>query len=128
MALAELAAKKSQQRYTAEEVAEAIELSKGLVSVAARRLGCSRETVRLYAKRYVSVQRAIADAREDVKDLGEARLFQAIDRGEAWAVCFFLKTQGRDRGYVERIEQEHRGSIGHYVVDISGNSDTDESS
>jgi hypothetical protein len=25
-------------------------------------------------------------------------------KGEAWAVCFFLKCQARERGYVERTE------------------------
>jgi hypothetical protein len=34
-------------------------------------------------------------------------LYSAVLRGEAWAVCFFLKTQARDRGYVERQDHHH---------------------
>ena len=34
--------------------------------------------------------------------------------GEAWAVCFLLKTRGKKRGYTERQEQ---------VVQVSGQAD-----
>lgn len=41
-----------------------------------------------------------------MKMLGNAasRLAQAVDRGEAWAVCFLLKTQGKELGWSERYE------------------------
>ena len=38
--------------------------------------------------------------------MAELSLFKAIQTGEAWAVCFYLKTQGKDRGYVERYETQ----------------------
>lgn len=28
----------------------------------------------------------------------------AIDKGQAWAICFYIKTQGRKRGYVEKVD------------------------
>ncbi|MEI8016283.1 MAG: hypothetical protein D4R81_07615 [Nitrospiraceae bacterium] len=37
-------------------------------------------------------------------DEAEAALHKAVMRGEAWAVCFTLKTQGKGRGYTERLE------------------------
>ena len=37
-------------------------------------------------------------------DNTESALYVAALRGEAWAVCFLLKTQGKSRGYVERAE------------------------
>jgi hypothetical protein len=36
----------------------------------------------------------------------ESALYTAALAGEAWAVCFFLKTQGKARGYVERSRDE----------------------
>ena len=36
--------------------------------------------------------------------MAENSLFEAIRRGEAWAVCFYLKCMAKDRGYVERAE------------------------
>lgn len=32
-------------------------------------------------------------------DHAESSLQKAVLKGEAWAVCFFLKTQGKSRGY-----------------------------
>lgn len=29
---------------------------------------------------------------------------RAIDKGQAWAICFYIKTQGRKRGYVEKVD------------------------
>ena len=101
---------KSHPKFTAEQVAGAIRETRGLVTLAAQRLDCSPDTVRNYAKRYVSVAQALRDEREKMTDLAELSLYNAIQNRDAWAVCFYLKTQGKDRGYVER--QEHTGANG----------------
>src|SRR4029450_2769461 len=36
--------------------------------------------------------------------MAENSLYEAIRRGEAWAVCFYLKCMAKDRGYLERAE------------------------
>lgn len=97
--------------YTAQQMVEALESSRGLVSVAAKRMRCSPTTIRAYAKKHKSVAEAMRDQRAEVTDMAEAALFKAISNGEAWAVCFYLKTQGKDRGYVERTEQHQSGDI-----------------
>ena len=94
------------QKYSAERVATALEESKGMVSVAAKKLGCHPDTVRNYARRYQSVSKALEEAREGMLDAAELALYGAVVRGEAWAVCFYLKTQGKSRGYVERQQVE----------------------
>jgi hypothetical protein len=99
------------QQFTAEEVAAAVYEAKGLASIAAKRLGCTAHTVRNYAAKYPTVREAITQAREDLKDFAESKLLQAIDRGEVVPIIFFLKTQAKDRGYVERNEVEHSGSL-----------------
>jgi transposase-like protein len=100
-----------QPYFTADEVAEAIEAASGNITAAARRLGVNRETVRRYGIRYSTVRQAIATAREGVTDLAEARLIQAIDSGAPWAVTFYLRTQGRSRGYGEHVDLNHSGRI-----------------
>jgi hypothetical protein len=100
--------RKVNEKFTPEVMADALMKSKGLISVAARHLECDVNTVRRYIKQYASVQKAKDEAREGIKDLAEARLFQAIDRGEPWAVGMLLRTVGKDRGYVERSEHDHR--------------------
>ena len=94
------------QKYSAERVATALEESKGMVSVAAKKLGCHPDTVRNYARRYQSVSKALEEAREGMLDAAELALYGAVVRGEAWAVCFYLKTQAKDRGYVEHQKVE----------------------
>ena len=91
-------------RFTAERVTQAIRETRGLVSLAARRLGCTPKTVYVYIHRYPSVRQALQEEREAMTDLAELALYNKIQQGEGWAVCFYLKTQGRDRGYIERYE------------------------
>ena len=42
-------------------------------------------------------------------------LKRAVINGEAWAVCFTLKTLGKSRGYVERVQQEISGRDGQAI-------------
>jgi predicted transcriptional regulator len=116
-------------RYTAERVAQALRDTKGLVSLAAKRLGCSAQTVRNYVERYPTVQQTLHDEREAMVDIGELALYKSVQDGEAWAVCFILKCLGKERGYVERAEYtgkdgaairhevEHGGAIEVRAVD-----------
>src|SRR5262245_55682098 len=98
-------------RYRQIEVAEAVRASRGLVTLAARRLGCDRKTVLRYADRYPNVAEALEEARELQLDVSEARLFQAIEQGESWAIQFHLRTVGRHRGYSERHEVAVDGKL-----------------
>lgn len=106
------------EKYKAEQVIEAIKKTKGLVTHTARYLGCEPDTVRNYVKRYPSVAAALKEAREAVTDLAEMALYDAIEGRESWAVCFYLKTQGKSRGYIEKQQIEHSGHI-----DVSNLSD-----
>jgi transposase-like protein len=92
------------RKYTPEQMIKALEESKGLIAPAARALGCSRDTVRSYMKEYAEVALAERDAREATTDVAERKLYQAIENGEAWAICFYLKCQGKQRGYIEKAE------------------------
>jgi len=108
------------ERYSTEEMCEALMKAKGLVTVAARQLGCHPKTVRRYIDNHPTVAEAKTEAREGILDMAEARLFQAIDKGEPWAISSILRTLGKDRGYVERVEQDQRGHVEHYIVNIGG--------
>lgn len=75
-----------------------------MVASAARHLRVDRSTVNRYIKESAYLRQIVKDERELVTDITELKLFDAIASGEAWAICFYLKTQGKDRGYVERHE------------------------
>lgn len=91
-------------KFTQAQVAEALRETRGMVSLAADRLQCSQQSVRNYIERYPALTGVLADQRERMTDVAELKLAQAIQNGDAWAVCFYLKTQGKSRGYVERSE------------------------
>jgi predicted transcriptional regulator len=90
--------------HTIEEYEKALRDSKGMVSVAARMLGVTQQAVSYRVKTSTTLQRVRDEAREAMTDVAELRLYERIQAGEGWAVCFYLKTQGRSRGYIERTE------------------------
>jgi hypothetical protein len=92
--------------HTVEEYALAIREARGLVSHAARRLGVTDEAMRQRLKRTPTLRQVRDEAREAMTDLAESSLYEQVIRGEGWAVCFYLKTQAKDRGYVERVEEK----------------------
>ena len=92
------------ERFTAEQVIAAIKETKGLISQAAIRLNCDRGTIYDYMGRYPEIKDALKDEREAMTDVAELALYNKLLAGEGWAVCFYLKTQGRNRGYIERYE------------------------
>lgn len=91
-------------RLKPADYANAITEAQGLISVAARRLGVSRGAVYNAMNRHKTVAEAAADARERTTDLAEGKLYQKINDGDMTAIIFYLKTQAKQRGYVERQE------------------------
>lgn len=87
----------------------ALKQSRGLVNPAARALKCSPRTVRRYINKYPTIKEVVSDERENMIDAAEAALFQEIEGGNMTAIIFTLKTVGKDRGYVERVEQSGPG-------------------
>ena len=92
------------QRFTPKQVADTLNETRGMVFLAAKKLGCSDDTIYNYAKRYKAVGDALRQQRGQFVDMAELKLWNAVNEGEAWAVQFALRTLGKDRGYVERSE------------------------
>jgi len=112
---------------TAKQAIEAIKDSKGFVVTIAKRLGCSRSNVYALMKKYESVNQAIIDEREKLKDFAESKLFKHIDNDNITALIFYLKTQAKDRGYIERSEHEHTGPGGGPLVIVNWDEPTKDS-
>ena len=92
------------RRYTREQVEQALQECRGLLFLAAEKLGCQSKTVIAYMHRYPVLYQIVQELRGRRVDLGEAVLDKAVMAGEPWAVMFLLRTQGKDRGYVDRVE------------------------
>lgn len=48
----------------------------------------------------------LEEAEESVIDNAESKLLQHINDGDVTSLIFFLKTRGKKRGYIERVEQD----------------------
>lgn len=110
---------KPQRRdFTEGEVLQAISESKGYISVAAGKLGCTQQTIRNWMEKSEAVKEAMVDARCARGDRWELALERQIAQGIPASTIFGLKTQYKDRGYVERQELAHSGveTIGIEIV------------
>lgn len=103
--------KSKSQRITKKALIAAIKAHGGNVSAVARELDCTRKNLYSWFKRNPDVQEALDDAREDFKDIVEAEALKQIKGGNTAMIIFALKTKVRDRGWVEKQEVEHSGSV-----------------
>ena len=110
----------TKQRYTQAQVIAALRETKGMVYLAAKKLGCEAQTVYNYRDRYPAVRAEMEQQDGEVDDAAEMVLYKAIMAGEPWAVQFRLRTKGKGRGYVERVQNEVSGPDGgelHIIID-----------
>lgn len=108
-------------KLDSELVAGALADNGGNIAAVARRFGVSRSRVHELVMKRPMLQRILHDARESSLDHAESALMRAVLGGDAWAICFFLKTQGRTRGYIERqeIQQDTKLTLSVVAEELS---------
>ena len=82
----------------------ALEKSLGIVTQAASKTGTSRDTVYRWIKDDKKFAKSIQSINEIVLDFAESALHKQINGGNPASTIFFLKTKGKCRGYVEKME------------------------
>lgn len=92
------------ERLKKGDVVTAIQQAKGYVSKAADLLGVTTQTIYNYSSKYPDVAEAIQESRESRHDYVESKLFSRIQKEDTTAIIFYLKTQAKQRGWVERQE------------------------
>ena len=108
------------QKLTPEIILKAIEGSRGILAVVARRCGVARKTIYEYMERYPELKAALADARETLND--DVEMTIADDMLGGWVenpdkpgekfyrypnavlLMFWAKTQMKNRGFVEKLD------------------------
>ena len=93
----------------------------GNMSVIATRLAVTRSTVYNYKNGLKTVEKAILEEREVLKDFAESQIARRIADGSDRMIEFYAKTQMRDRGYIQRQDIALAG-----VVDNMETLDDDE--
>ena len=94
--------------YTAAEIASALRDADGIVSEAARILGCARSTIYRAMNGYVTVRQAREEAQAKAVDKAERKLMELVEEGNFKAVRMLLRTQ-RPEKYNPTRKVKHSG-------------------
>lgn len=103
---------------------EALENSLGIVSVACRKIGISRQTHYRWQKEDPDYDKASKEIIEATIDFVESKLFENISDKKEASIMFYLKSKAKHRGYVERQELD-MGTNNHFRVEIIDEETTD---
>jgi hypothetical protein len=89
---------------------EFLEKSLGNISGACKSMGIGRDTYYLYMKD--PEFKTKADSINNIAvDFVENALMKKINEGDTASIIFFLKCKAKDRGYCEKVNIEHSGSL-----------------
>jgi hypothetical protein len=86
---------------------EALQRSLGVVTTACNIVGVSRRTYYDYYNGDAEFRQEADDIANITLDFAESKLHKAIEENNVTAIIFYLKTKGKDRGYVERTESHY---------------------
>lgn len=118
-------ATKTREGRTPEQFLQALRANGGFVSRTAEALGVSHQAVYKRMNENPELKAAFNEIKSKYLDLAESKLIQAVNNGASWAVCFYLKCQGKDRGWIETQRHEVTGnngdplSVSHSLMDYS---------
>lgn len=100
-----------------KQLLESMSKSLGVISTACKQVGISRTTYYEYLKD-PEFKKAVSEIEAEAVDFAESKLFELINGIQLMSkdgpyqvppcktsIIFYLKTKGKHRGYVERVEQ-----------------------
>ncbi len=85
-------------------VIEALEKSLGVVTSACKNAGVGRTQFYNWLKEDKEFAKQVNDISNIALDFAETQLHKQINDGNTSATIFYLKTKGKKRGYIEKIE------------------------
>lgn len=89
-----------------EMVLQVLKNNLGNISITCEKCGISRRTFYNYMNKYQAFAEEVEFINDINLDFAESMLLKNIREGKETSLIFYLKTKGKDRGYVERIEQK----------------------
>lgn len=93
-----------QTEHNKKRVLDELEGQYGIVTTACRRANVGRTQFYHWVNTDPEFAAKVKDIKEQVIDFTENKLLKAIEEGNITAILFYLKTQGKRRGYVEGQE------------------------
>lgn len=80
---------------------ESLTKSRGIVSIACKKAGCTRETYYKYYNNDKCFKESADEMIEIQLDFVESKLLDNISKNDTASIIFYLKTKGKKRGYSE---------------------------
>jgi len=84
----------------------ALSESLGIVTTACKSVGIERNTHYNWLKDDEKYKAAVESIQDITLDFAESKLHSLIKNDDTTATIFYLKTKGKKRGYIERIEND----------------------
>tara|TARA_R110000796_G_scaffold19885_6_gene59483 strand:- start:482 stop:835 length:354 start_codon:yes stop_codon:yes gene_type:complete len=105
-----------------KKMIEALEKNLGIVSVASSNANIHRSTHYLWYSEDEEYKKQVDEIHNVCLDFAESKLFENIKDNKETSTIFYLKTRGKNRGYVERQEID-TGNNNSFRVEIIDNLD-----
>ena len=87
-----------------ETLLKALEQALGVVTVACKKADIPRSTYYKWLKDDEDFKKQVKDIENVALDFAESQLHQQISDNSTAATIFYLKTKGKNRGYIEKSE------------------------
>ena len=82
----------------------ALKKSLGIVAFACKKTGISRTTHYSWIKNDLKYRENVEEIDATALDFAESALYKLIEKENAMAIIFFLRTRGKSRGYSEKVK------------------------
>ena len=93
-------------KFTVTQICQALDSTRGMITLAADRLRCSPSTIYNYIDRHPRIQELIDAHNERMVDKAEYNLTDKIEEGDLGAIKYVLSTKGKKRGYGEEMKHD----------------------
>ncbi len=94
----------NKSEHLKKELLSSLTKNLGIVSSACKALGISRTTYYKYYNEDKEFKEQVDDIGEATIDFVESKLFELIKEKNVTAIIFYLKTKGKKRGYIEKLQ------------------------
>ena len=94
----------AKRRTSIEECAMALRKSGGFLTGAAKLLGISPGSLCQRISNHPELKAIQDEIKDSYLDMAETALLKKVKALDLGAICFYLKCQGKKRGYIERAE------------------------
>ena len=92
--------------FTYQKIANTYEKKACNVSATCAALNISRTMWYKWRNKHPKLDELLKESEESLIDFAESKLMENINSGMETSLIFFLKTKGKNRGYVETVENK----------------------